>query len=353
MRAATIANIERALGHDHRKRIPALAARATTASADARVVRRPRHAALALPQARATRRIRSCSSRSSAASASAATRSSACPRRSASAPAAPAPRSRIAAAPTATKGVDRPASSSSSACQARFAQRRAGGCRGFCGGLAGYFGYDTVRHIEKTLASAARRTRSARPDILLLLTDELAVVDNLSGKIYLIVYADPAARCLRCAHEPAAASCAGLAGAFPKKVRQDRAGRAQPSPAERVREPRRTWRRCGARRNTSRRRHHAGGAVAAHCRSAIRRVAAVAVPRAALAQSVAVHVLLRLRRLPRRRARRPRSWCAAGRRATRSRSGRSPARARAARRRKRTPAVEPSCWPTRRSAPST
>ena len=35
------------------------------------------------------------------------------------------------------------------------------------------------------------------PDILLLLTEELAVVDNLSGKISLIVYADPArAECL-------------------------------------------------------------------------------------------------------------------------------------------------------------
>ncbi len=64
----------------------------------------------------------------------------------------------------------------------------------FCGGLAGYFGYDTVRHIETKLAATAPPTAPALadiPDILLLLTEELAVVDNLSGKISLIVYADP------------------------------------------------------------------------------------------------------------------------------------------------------------------
>jgi anthranilate synthase component 1 len=65
----------------------------------------------------------------------------------------------------------------------------------FCGGLAGYFGYDTVRLIEPRLAGHAFAQPSpldALPDILLMLTDELAVVDNLAGKIYLIVYADPA-----------------------------------------------------------------------------------------------------------------------------------------------------------------
>ncbi|MGH8849418.1 MAG: anthranilate synthase component I [Casimicrobiaceae bacterium] len=65
----------------------------------------------------------------------------------------------------------------------------------FCGGVAGYFGYDTVRHIEQRLANTAPPPAPALadvPDLLLLLTEELAVVDNLSGKISLIVYADPA-----------------------------------------------------------------------------------------------------------------------------------------------------------------
>src|SRR5437763_1118033 len=65
----------------------------------------------------------------------------------------------------------------------------------FCGGLAGYFAYDVVRHIEDRLAASAPPAIEALaeiPDVLLLLTEELAVVDNLQGKISLIVYADPA-----------------------------------------------------------------------------------------------------------------------------------------------------------------
>ena len=65
----------------------------------------------------------------------------------------------------------------------------------FCGGLAGYFAYDTVRYIERKLAGnvhlGVRPDVLDTPDILLLLSEELAVVDNLSGKLYLIVYADP------------------------------------------------------------------------------------------------------------------------------------------------------------------
>ncbi|MCS6786690.1 MAG: anthranilate synthase component I [Thiobacillaceae bacterium] len=61
----------------------------------------------------------------------------------------------------------------------------------FPGGLCGYFGYDTVRYIEKRLAGTVKPDPIAAPDILLLLTDELAVVDNLSGRLTLIVYADP------------------------------------------------------------------------------------------------------------------------------------------------------------------
>jgi anthranilate synthase component 1 len=59
----------------------------------------------------------------------------------------------------------------------------------FCGGLAGYFGYDTVRLIEKKLAQT-KPDDLQLPDIHLLLTEELAVIDNLSGRAYLIVYAD-------------------------------------------------------------------------------------------------------------------------------------------------------------------
>ena len=80
----------------------------------------------------------------------------------------------------------------------------------FCGGLAGYFGYDTVRYIEPKLAQdCPSPTRIDTPDILLLQCEELAVIDNLSGRLYLIVYADPAPARGLC-HRPsgACASCA-------------------------------------------------------------------------------------------------------------------------------------------------
>jgi len=62
----------------------------------------------------------------------------------------------------------------------------------FCGGLAGYFSYDTVRYVEHKLKGHTKPDALNTPDILLLLSEELAVVDNLSGKLYLIVYVDPA-----------------------------------------------------------------------------------------------------------------------------------------------------------------
>ena len=75
--------------------------------------------------------------------------------------------------------------------QARFRVALRPGLPRFCGGLAGYFGYDTVRHIERKLADSTPPDTLGLPDIQLMLTEELAVIDNLSGKLYLIVYADP------------------------------------------------------------------------------------------------------------------------------------------------------------------
>ncbi len=61
----------------------------------------------------------------------------------------------------------------------------------FCGGLAGYFGYDAVRYIEPKLEKTCPPDGLDCPDILLLQCEEVAVIDNLSGKLYFIVYADP------------------------------------------------------------------------------------------------------------------------------------------------------------------
>ncbi|MDD4927531.1 MAG: anthranilate synthase component I, partial [Methylotenera sp.] len=62
----------------------------------------------------------------------------------------------------------------------------------FCGGLAGYFGYDAVRYIEKKLQTTCPPDELHCPDILLLHCEALAVIDTLSGKPYLMGYADPA-----------------------------------------------------------------------------------------------------------------------------------------------------------------
>ncbi|MBI5450982.1 MAG: anthranilate synthase component I [Gammaproteobacteria bacterium] len=62
----------------------------------------------------------------------------------------------------------------------------------FSGGLVGYFGYDTVRYIEPQLGPCPRPDPLAAPDILLMVSEELVVFDNLRGKLLLIVHADPA-----------------------------------------------------------------------------------------------------------------------------------------------------------------
>ena len=75
--------------------------------------------------------------------------------------------------------------------QQRFKVALRPGLPRFCGGLAGYFGYDAVRYIEPRLAGTTKPGGIDTPDILLLQTEELAVIDNLSGRLYLIVYANP------------------------------------------------------------------------------------------------------------------------------------------------------------------
>jgi anthranilate synthase component 1 len=61
----------------------------------------------------------------------------------------------------------------------------------FGGGLAGYFGYEMVRHVEARALGGEKPDPLGTPDMLLLVSDELAVIDNVLGKLYLVVYADP------------------------------------------------------------------------------------------------------------------------------------------------------------------
>ena len=60
----------------------------------------------------------------------------------------------------------------------------------FCGGLVGYFGYETVHYIESKLQQNHKTDELGTPDILLLVSMQIAVIDNLRGALSLIVYAD-------------------------------------------------------------------------------------------------------------------------------------------------------------------
>ncbi|MFM9835009.1 MAG: anthranilate synthase component I [Methylophilaceae bacterium] len=75
--------------------------------------------------------------------------------------------------------------------QARFITPPYHGAPRFTGGLTGYFGYETIRYIERKLAKTNKSDVIGTPDVLLMISEEIAVVDNLSGKLYFIVYANP------------------------------------------------------------------------------------------------------------------------------------------------------------------
>lgn len=75
--------------------------------------------------------------------------------------------------------------------QARFKVPDVPGLPRFNGGLVGYFGYDTVRYIEPKLAKSCPPDPLKTPDILLMVSDQLVVFDNLSGKLMLIYHIDP------------------------------------------------------------------------------------------------------------------------------------------------------------------
>jgi anthranilate synthase component 1 len=77
--------------------------------------------------------------------------------------------------------------------QQRFKVAEPSGMPRFSGGLVGYFGYDIIRYIEPKLADCPNPDLLGTPDILLMLSDELVVFDNLTGRMLVIVHVDPTA----------------------------------------------------------------------------------------------------------------------------------------------------------------
>ena len=235
--------------------------------------------------------------------------------------------------------------------RARFRAAPLPGLPRFCGGLAGYFGYDTVRHIETKLAHTAKPPdrgpgRRARPAFAADRGTRGRRQPDRQDLAHRLRRSGGARRLCDGTRPPGGAQAqAARAGehSVRNRIRNQRA-------VQRIRRSRLQGRGGEGQGVHRGRRRDAGGALAAHV-DAFHRFAVVALSRAAIAQSVAVHVLLRLRRLSRGRrvARDPR---AQGRR-RRSRCVRSPARGRGAIRARPT-----RCWrrnwrPTPRRSPST
>jgi anthranilate synthase component I len=76
--------------------------------------------------------------------------------------------------------------------KARYRMPEVEGLPRFTGGLVGYFGYETVCYIEPRLGELEKPDAVGAPDILLMVSDEVIVFDNLAGKLYLVIHVNPA-----------------------------------------------------------------------------------------------------------------------------------------------------------------
>lgn len=73
---------------------------------------------------------------------------------------------------------------------ARYRVPEISGLPRFTGGLVGYFGYETVRWIEPRLA-VDKPDPIDVPDMLFMVSEEVLVFDNLSGKLLILTHVDP------------------------------------------------------------------------------------------------------------------------------------------------------------------
>ncbi len=78
------------------------------------------------------------------------------------------------------------------ALRASFKVPKLAGLPAFTGGLVGYFGFETIAWIEPRFATSDKPDMLGTPDALLMLSEEVAVFDNLHGKLYLVVHVDTA-----------------------------------------------------------------------------------------------------------------------------------------------------------------
>ena len=76
--------------------------------------------------------------------------------------------------------------------KARYTVPEIPGLPRFTGGLVGYFGYETIRYIEPRLGPMTKPDAIGAPDILLMVSDEVVVFDNLQGRLYVVIHVNPA-----------------------------------------------------------------------------------------------------------------------------------------------------------------
>ena len=76
--------------------------------------------------------------------------------------------------------------------QARFSYPELQDLPIYTGGLVGYFGYDTIRYVEKKISQSAPPDTLETPDIILMVSNDVIVFDNVLGRMHLITHADPA-----------------------------------------------------------------------------------------------------------------------------------------------------------------
>jgi len=75
--------------------------------------------------------------------------------------------------------------------QARYQVAQAKNLPRFYGGLVGYFGYDTVRYVEPRLSKSAPPDTLNTPDILLMVSEDVVIFDNVKGRMQLVSLVDP------------------------------------------------------------------------------------------------------------------------------------------------------------------
>lgn len=95
----------------------------------------------------------------------------------------------------------------------------------YTGGLVGYFGYDTVRYVESRVCDTAPPDTIGTPDILLMVSNDVMVFDNVKGKIHVITHVNPAEEgAFEVAEARLDAMIAALPGDVPAVVREPARG---------------------------------------------------------------------------------------------------------------------------------